>query len=159
MLDALAEERDTTVSADPQLAATKLAMVAKLGADYPDWFEAYNDPKTNRWVQSNTALETMFDSGYFETHKNHPIAGDYANAMLQYRSLRAAFGQILKKRDQEGGSANVDAKSNLDVAAAWEQMMNELKRSDSTGNFTNAYERFFANDTLAPIPALEAANG
>lgn len=158
-LDALAEERDTTIGQDPQLAAVKLAMVAKLGVDYPEWFEAYNDPKTNRWVQSNTALEAMFDSGYFETHKNHPVAGAYANAMLEYRSLRMSVGQVLRQRDLEGGSANIKAKSNADIAAAWEQMMNKLKRSDTTGNFTNAYERFFANDTLAPVPALEAASG
>jgi len=158
-LEALAAEEGTTLAKSDILSSAKVMLAKQIGAEQTDWWDAYNDPTTGRWIQSNRALESMYDSGYFETHKNHPTVGTYVNAMLQYRSLRQAVSDVLAQRKMEGGSSNISAKSNADVALAWEGMMTDLKDSDETGNFRNTYERFFSSDTLEPIPSLESANG
>ena len=159
MLDTLAAEAGTTVSESAQFAATKQQMIAQIGAEHGSWFEDYQDPSTNRWVKSNYALEAMFDSGYFDAHKNDPKVGPYANAMLNFREYRRGFMQVLLARKAEGGSGNIDAKKNADVAAAYATVIEELKASDPTGNFTNTWERFFQSDPLEPVPELEMANG
>jgi len=158
-LDALAAEAGTTVSDSAQFTAAKQALVAQIGQEHGSWFEDYQDPSTNRWVQSNYALEAMFDSGYFETHKNHPVVGPYAKAMGSFRDIRQGFMQVLLARKAEGGSGNIDAKKNADIAAAYASIIEELKASDPTGNFSNTWDRFFKSDPLEPVPELEMANG
>ena len=158
-LDVLAAEAGTTVSDNPQFSAAKQALVAQIGAEHGNWFEDYQDPSTNRWVQSNYALEAMFDSGYFETHKNHPVVGPYAQAMGSFRVYRQGFMKVLLARKAEGGSGNIDAKKNADIAAAYASVIDDLKASDPTGNFSNTWDRFFKSDPLEPVPELEMANG
>jgi hypothetical protein len=154
-LDALAAEAGTTVSASEVFQEAKKAATREIGAEEPAWFLKYNETGSSRWIQSNLALEAMFDSGYFEVHKNDPVVGGYARAMVELRDLRRWAQNVLLKRAADGGSGNIKAKINTDLALTYAQMIEDLKASDDSGNFTSTWDRFFSGDELEPIPELE----
>ena len=155
VLNALAVERGTTVDTDPSLLAMKRQMVEKIAAVYPEWYTDYRDIGGSRYILSNTALQAMVDSDYFEAHKDLP----YAQAMMAFYEGRKVFVQMLQQRKAAGGSDSLDAKSNLSVKQVYLNFVEQLRMSDPSGNFGSTWERFFQSDPLLPIPALEAANG
>jgi hypothetical protein len=154
-LDALAASRGTTVAEDETLQALKKDMVSRLGAKYPDWYDDYNNKGGNRYLESNTALQAMVDSGYFETYKDLP----YAKALFNFYNGRKDFVTLLTYQASNGGSANIDAKANAPIRLMYDQWIEKLKLSDPSGNFTNTWERFFSSDPLKLIPALKDSNG
>lgn len=154
VLNALAAERGTTVDTDPSLLAMKQGIVQKIAVEYPQWYTDYRDIGGSRYILSNTALQAMVDSDYFETHKDLP----YAQAMMAFYEGRKVFVQMLQQRKADGGSASLDAKSNESVRLVYLNWIERLRMSDPSGNFGSTWERFFQSDPLLPIPALEAAN-
>ena len=154
-LNALAASRGTTVEDSPNITAAKQEYVAKIGARYPAWFEDYKEIGGNRYIQSNMALESMVQRGYFEAHKDHP----YAKTLLAFYEGRKSFVAELQRRKAAGLSGSLDAKSNASLKAYYLEWVEQLRSMDTTGNFGNTWERFFQSDPLQPIPVLEVSNG
>ena len=66
--------------------------------------------------------------------------------MVLYLETRKVIAQILKERDAAGGSRSMEAKSNADIAEAFQLFRDNLiAGSNETEQFLN---RYFANDTV-----------
>lgn len=153
-LKALAASRGTTLDNSEALQAVKKETVAKIGTKYKPWFEDYNERGGSRWIQSNTALQMMADSGYFEAHSDFP----YAQSMEAFYEGRQGFVDELERRASIGGSANIDAKQNASLKQVYLDWVEKLSSHDTSGNFAGAWERFFQSDPLKRMPTLEGSN-
>jgi hypothetical protein len=66
--------------------------------------------------------------------------------MALYLETRKVIAQLLEERDATGGSRSLDAKSNSDIADAFQLFRDNLiAGSPETEKFLN---RYFSNDTV-----------
>lgn len=137
----------------PALDQARQAWLAELGAQYPAWYDDYQDIGGNRWFQANQALDIVLQSKTYEQNADAP----YFKALKSYQYYRDQFNKLLRLRDSQGGSDSLDATSNRDIALAWTDIINGLKAADPTGQFEDTYNRFFSSDKLKTMP--RSSNG
>ena len=67
-----------------------------------------------------------------------------------YLTIRQQINDELDARGNAGGSANIQAKSNADLAVIWESRKQQL--ADLDPSWAEIDSRFFANDDLGVVP-------
>jgi hypothetical protein len=73
------------------------------------------------------------------------------DAFGEYMKRRDQLSKVLRSRAAQGGSANIEANVNKDIADLWAITVEQIKDIDQTGAFTSFYNRFLDNDTLEEI--------
>jgi hypothetical protein len=131
---------------------TKRGIVTMLGKKYKAWFDAFNDIGGNRAIQSARAMDLIL--GNEDWMKRHGDTG-YAQGMQYFKENRDGLIQILLARKALGGSSNLDAKANQDIAIVYEEIKRRAAGLDSTGELSRMIDRFFGSDRLEAIPGKD----
>jgi hypothetical protein len=121
------------------IAALRKGVLEQIGKEYPAWkqdFETVDRGRTDRRVEFMHKLvddPRVIDRPGFRT-------------LAQYLSLRDKMVAALAAREAAGGSQNLQAVSNQDLAAAFEGAVNLLKVNDT--EFAELHTRWLGSDNL-----------
>jgi hypothetical protein len=121
----------------------KAQMIKDIAKDNLDWYSEYVSPDRAKYARRADILDNAFkNKEWMAANGNRPVV---KNAML-YLETRKVISTMLAQRDAEGGSRSMDAKSNADIADAFQHFRDNLiAGSNETEQFLN---RYFANDTV-----------
>mgnify|MGYP000403814072 CR=1 FL=1 len=124
------------------LASIKSQAIDKLAEKFPEWFEDYSIVDRNAQAKRIKGLRAVAAD---ERLAQRP---DIRGLRL-YMELRDYFEQALAARDAQGGSAQLDASGNVDIAAAWETVKASLAEENPA--FAPVLYRYLDRDNLAPV--------
>jgi hypothetical protein len=113
-----------------------------------DWWDEFGTFSTRRSYRFVKFAETLMKDKKFMAERGQAPVWD---AMNEYMKSRKQLVTLLKIRQATGGSANIDAKSNADLAADWGAAIELMKKTDLTGTFSSFYNRFLDSDTFEEI--------
>ena len=131
---------------DPAMAVVKDAKslwVQQKAQEKIDWYSEYISPDRAKYERRAQILTTATkDKAWMAQNGDRPVVKN----MALYLETRKVISQLLKERDAAGGSRSMDAKSNADIAEAFQLFRDNLiVGSNETEQFLN---RYFANDTV-----------
>ena len=131
---------------DPAMAVVKDAKslwVQQKAQENIDWYSEYISPDRAKYERRAQILTTATkDKAWMAQNGDRPVVKN----MALYLETRKVISQLLKERDAAGGSRSMDAKSNADIAEAFQLFRDNLiVGSNETEQFLN---RYFANDTV-----------
>jgi hypothetical protein len=118
------------------------------GTDYSAWYKDYTQHEDLTYASRALAMtKIMSDPQWSAEHGSDPKWA----AAAQFLQARAQFSSILQARGlMAGGSSNITANSNADLAAAWQGITASLAESNT--DWGDMYHRYFERDALAPLP-------
>lgn len=140
-----------TQSGAEDLQVMKNLAVTAIKAKFPAW----GDPTNKNGYDTFTKGTADALVNYLQTggKGGTPLVDDPRfkgragwTTLAQYLSMRDAFETELKGRDAAGGSANLQARENIDLKVAWDLAVGALKQRDTA--FSDIYTRWLSNDTL-----------
>lgn len=142
-IDAVRIERglpNLQVKGAQDLAAAKKAMVASLAEEYPEWYEAFSVVDRNAQAKRLVGLRAIAYDPRMEARPDMRGLRDYFDARETVRAV------LLERRDA-GGSAALDATSNMDVRAVWETMTASIVEENLA--FSDTFYRYLERDDLS----------
>jgi hypothetical protein len=128
------------VKAAEDLAEVKRQVIEKLSDKFPEWHEDFSIVDRNAQAKKMDALRAVASD---ERLAQRP---DIAGLRL-YMQLRDYFTAFLAQRDTAGGSAQLDASSNVDLATAWDTVKSALAERNPA--FAPVLYRYLDRDDLA----------
>jgi hypothetical protein len=131
---------------DPQMAAVKDAKTMWVRAkakENLDWYSEYVSPDRAKYARRAEILNVALrDKKWMAQNGERTVV----KGMALYLETRKVIAQLLEERDATGGSRSLDAKSNSDIADAFQLFRDNLiAGSPETEKFLN---RYFSNDTV-----------
>ncbi|AYY11612.1 hypothetical protein EF847_01585 [Actinobacteria bacterium YIM 96077] len=129
-----------TGAEDLQLA--KQRFVSHLKQKYPGWEEDYSAFDTGKGYRTVNQVRQLIDEGRAPNPEYRP---DWAG-ITEYLQLHDAFAAELDARSMMGGSRNIEAQENRDLAVAWEAAIADLTSRNL--EFADVYSRFFERHKL-----------
>lgn len=113
-----------------------------LAAKYPAWWEEYND------FGASAARQEQTVQGFMAALNDESVlARPSTDNVIKYMQGRMAVQGVLQARSQNGGSDNLEARSNDDLMTWWEIHKQEM--SDRP-DFSAIFDRYFERDIVAP---------
>lgn len=106
----------------------------------PEFDQAYNTVDRTKDQRKAEALNQLVTE---KALIDDPMRSDI-RSLAQYMNYRNAATQILTKRDQAGGSADINAKQNVDIKNTLHTVFNSLRESDTL--FQSLHDRFLSRD-------------
>lgn len=147
-LEAIAEERGTTIERDEELKFLKKLLEAEIAQDNPAWYIAKGEFETRGYIKTLENIEMILsDEAFMRAHGNEPVWVD----VREWYEARSEIQEILAQRKRElgdRGSLNIKSPSNADILVAWELFIEEKKRSNIA--FSEYYNRWLDYDNLYP---------
>jgi hypothetical protein len=108
-----------------------------------DWYSEYISPDRGKYERRAIVLKkALSDKDWMSQNGERPVV----KAMAVYLDLRDQMASLLKQRDRAGGSQTLSAKSNADLAYAFEQVRQQLIAESP--EFEQFLNRYFINDTV-----------
>lgn len=109
----------------------------------PDWYAEYISPDRGKYIQRASVLEAaVSDKKWMAQNGQRAVV----KALVVYLDVRKQISLILQQRNESGGSSSMIAKSNMDIAEAFDKIKTQLSvESPEFGQFVN---RYFTNDTV-----------
>jgi len=153
-IEALAEQRGSSPEA-VKVAKQKLVSRMAQTEEYQSWFTEFQEISGGRWVDSVNALYRMMDDEDLMRDYGPPEDTPYEdmNKQQQYFWTTQQFIEFrdwtiakLEEAKANGGSANIDAKSNAALAKVYNQRIQDL--GDINDDFRFMHRRFFGGDKL-----------
>lgn len=130
------------------LATIKRQFIEQHGAKHPEWYADLNVVDRGAWNKKLTALT--------EIAADDRLAGREEIARLrQYMDARKIFVAELARREAAGGSATMNAASNMDLAGLWGQITGKLVEQSLP--FGDLFYRYLERDPMTPEPQEVAA--
>ena len=131
---------------DPQMAVVKDAKTQWVRAkakENLDWYSEYVSPDRAKYARRAEILDVALkDKKWMMQNGERTVV----KSMALYLETRKVIAQLLEERDAAGGSRSLDAKSNADIADAFQLFRDNLiAGSPETEKFLN---RYFSNDTV-----------
>lgn len=130
------------VKAAEDLASIKRQTIEKLREKFPEWYEDYSIVDRNAQAKKIEALRVVAADERLAQRPD--IAG-----LRFYLQIRDYFTALLAWRDGQGGSAQLDAAGNVDVADAWETVKGALAEENPA--FAPVLYRYLDRDDLAAV--------
>jgi hypothetical protein len=128
------------VKAAEDLSGIKRQAIDKLRERFPEWYDDYSTVDRNAQAKRIEALRAVAADDRLAQRPD--IAG-----LRLYLEIRDYFTALLALRDSQGGSAQLDATSNADVAAAWETVTSAMAERNPA--FAPVLYRYLDRDDLA----------
>jgi hypothetical protein len=123
--------------------AAKKLWLRQMAEQNLDWYSEYISPDRGKYERRAQVLETaLADKAWMAQNGNRPVI----KAMAVYLDARKQLGNLLKQREQAGGSRMLDAKSNADVVYVLDQVRTQLIAESP--EFEEFMNRYFINDTV-----------
>jgi hypothetical protein len=108
-----------------------------------DWYSEYISPDRGKYERRALVLKkALSDKSWMAQNGDRSVV----KAMGVYLDLREQMASLLKQRDRAGGSQTLSAKSNADLAYAFEQVRQQLIAESP--EFEQFLNRYFINDTV-----------
>jgi hypothetical protein len=131
------------------LAYVKKVYIAQQRKDNFVWWKEYSEGAgSKRFASFLKAIDIVLDDKKFMAERGDEPVWD---AFLEYKNIRNQVTTELQNRKKTGGSSNIAAKQNADLAFVWERAGSYVATLDPTGTFTTFYNRFLESDTLEEI--------
>jgi hypothetical protein len=131
---------------DPQMDIVKQAKsiwIQQKSGDNLDWYSEYVSPDRAKYARRVDVLEkALKDKKWMAQNGDRAVV----KSMALYLEARTQIAEILKQRDAAGGSRSIDAKSNADIAAAFDMFRTNLIAGSP--EFEQFINRYFSNDTV-----------
>ena len=144
--------RDTKKYSPDSIDLLKRKRVAELGAQYPDWWVIKQDINGSRSIQAVQSLQDiLYDPLFLDRHGTEP----YVAALGSWYNSRRSIVAELARRAANGGSANIEAKSNVELAAYISKLVAQAAALDPSGDFMDMYGRFLESDKFLAIPGVD----
>lgn len=147
-LEAIAEQRGTTIQRDEELSFLKKLLEADIAKQNPAWYIAKGEFETRGYIKTLENIEMILsDEAFMRAHGNEPVWVD----VREWYEARSEIQEILAQRKRElgdRGSLNIKSPSNADILVAWELFIEEKKRSNIA--FSEYYNRWLDYDNLYP---------
>lgn len=124
------------------LAALKQRAILAIAEKYPQWAEDYTVTDRDAVPKRIQAFKEIVSDPRLQRDPNRTDI-KYMTAYLQKREQ---FLRILQSRQAGGGSALLAAKSNYDIALAWDNFREAIAEKDT--KFSETMERYLSNDRL-----------
>lgn len=135
-----------TSSKDPQMKAingAKSIWVQQMAKTNPDWYAAYISPDRSKYMRRADILsKALQDKKWMAQNGNRPVV----KSVALYLDTRNQIANILDQRKAQGGSKDLNANTNGDLAYAFEYMRQQL--SLQSPEFSQFINRYFPNDTV-----------
>jgi hypothetical protein len=122
------------------LAEIKRQVIEKLSEKFPEWYDDFSIVDRNAQAKRIAGLRAL--AAHERLVQRPDIAG-----VRTYLELRDHFTYFLAQRDKAGGSAQLDAASNLDIATAWDTVKSALAERNPA--FAPVLYRYLDRDDLA----------
>ena len=131
---------------DPLMKNMNLAKklwVEQMKSNNPDWYAAYISPDRGKYMRRAAVLEQAInDPKWMKQNGNRPVIKNVA----LYLDYRKQLANILATRKAAGGSADINANQNADVAYVLDKVRTQLSAENvEFGDFLN---RYFPNDPV-----------
>lgn len=108
-----------------------------------DWYSQYISPDRGKYERRARVLEqALSDKAWMQQNGNRAVV----KAVATYLDARKQIGTFLEQRKALGGSKDLGAKSNQDVAYVFEQVRQQLIAESP--EFEEFLNRYFINDTV-----------
>ena len=131
---------------DPQMKVlnqAKQGWVREMRESNPDWYAAYISPDRGKYMRRVDILEqALADKKWLAQNGNRPVV----KSLKVYLDVRSQISDILMARKEAGGSSSLDANSNGDIAATFEQIRTQLALESP--EFSQFMYRYFPNDPV-----------
>ena len=128
-----------------QYKEVKDRFIQDLQAQNKAFAEEYGIYEIGGWKKTIIAINEILENEKFmEENDSEPWA-----LMRDYMDSREDMISLLEQRAAMGGSANITAKSNVDLQEAWDAYISDIKAENTL--FSSWYNRFLDNDTLEKI--------
>ena len=123
--------------------AAKKIWVEQMKTNNPDWYAAYISPDRGKYMRRAAVLEqAVNDPKWMKQNGNRPVVKNVA----LYLDYRKQLANVLATRKAAGGSADIGANSNADVAYVLDKVRTQLSAENvEFGDFIN---RYFPNDPV-----------
>jgi len=145
-IDVIKIQNGITSDRDPQLKVINDAKKLWLrwqAKNNLEWYSAYAAPDKAKYERRAQILNTaLHDKAWMDQNGKRTVVKN----MALYLDVRSQMAKLLDQREKDGGSRNLNAKSNADLNSAYDQFRTQLiAESPETESFLN---RYFANDTV-----------
>jgi len=108
-----------------------------------DWYSEYISPDRGKYERRALVLKkALSDKNWMRQNGNRSVV----KAMATYLDMRDQMAEILKSRDNAGGSMMLSAKSNADLVYVFDQVKQQLIAESP--EFEQFLNRYFINDTV-----------
>jgi hypothetical protein len=121
------------------LRQAKAAVTRQLAQEYPAWWEDFNTRDELKWDKRIEAFREISKAEGLITRPD-------MDGLDGYLEVRSAILQELNRRKQLGGSSTLDAVSNQDLAALWDQLVAQIL--DNNVAFAPLYYRYLEGDPV-----------
>jgi hypothetical protein len=128
------------VKAAEDLAEVKRQFIDRLKDKFPEWYDDFSVVDRNAEAKKLQALRAV--AGDERLAQRPDIAG-----LRLYLQIRDYFTALLAYRNDQGGSAQLDATSNVDVATAWDTIKSALAERNPA--FAPVLYRYLDRDNLS----------
>lgn len=123
--------------------AAKKLWLRQMAEQNLDWYSEYISPDRGKYERRAQVLETaLADKAWMAQNGNRSVV----KAMAVYLDARKQLGNLLKQREQAGGSRMLEAKSNADIVFVLDQVRTQLIAESP--EFEEFMNRYFINDTV-----------
>jgi hypothetical protein len=131
---------------DPQMKAVKEAKalwIQTKAKENLDWYSEYVSPDRAKYARRAEILDSALKDKKWMTQNGERAV---VKSVALYLETRKVIAQLLEERNAAGGSRSLDAKSNSDIADAFQLFRDNLiVGSPEMEKFLN---RYFSNDTV-----------
>jgi hypothetical protein len=108
-----------------------------------DWYSEYISPDRGKYERRALVLKkALSDKNWMRQNGNRSVV----KAMATYLDMRDQMAEILKSRDNAGGSMMLSAQSNADLVYVFDQVKQQLIAESP--EFEQFLNRYFINDTV-----------
>jgi len=165
-IEALAEQRGSSTDVI-NLAKRKIVAKMAQSEEFQPWYAEFQEVNGGRWVNSVNALYLVLndedfmreygppeDTPYTEMNRQQ----QYVYAIQEFVTIRNWVVEKLEEAAANGGSGNIDAKSNAALKRVVEQRVSNI--GDINDDFRYMHRRFFSGDKyLRTEDLVEVSNG
>lgn len=144
VLQAQAEELNTTVEDHPQLKQKKANLVAYLKQEFPAWGRDYGNFDAGKYNDRAEFLATTLSDPQWIAENGDR---DVVNSLYMFLTLRANTQAQLQQKKASGGTGSIDSDSNVSIAQNYRQQVQQL--INGSVEFGDFYSRYFDGDTLS----------
>ena len=107
------------VSEAAVLKATRDTVLANIAEEFPLWHDEFSNPDTTKWADRIEGMRRIVEI-YEDPNDTRFDGREDIEQLKRYLEMRGSVERALAARKAAGGSGQLDASSNQDIATAWD---------------------------------------
>ena len=131
------------VSEAAGLKFVKDSRLGVLAEEFPLWYEEFSNPDTAKWADRINGMREIVD--LYESGDSRFAGREDIRQLSIYLEVRDGFASKLAERRAGGGSGQLDARSNQDIAEIWDTWRLDWADNPAAGDL---FFRWFEFDSI-----------